>query len=240
MVTLRNSKIKVPFEAQNNLRRCLGNPTLRAQRLKKINLDWTLRAQILKKIKILKFSSELEIFKRATHQTPIFCGEFWRSGLKISSEIEIFKRDWNFQAILKIFKIWAFREIFNLAWKFQSRLKFSIPDLQNSPPSPPHKNRVLVGGLLENFNLDWNFQSWRAILNIFNLWALRALNSAEFAPMRFESHAPNRQRCETTFHYPVLAFLVFFGIFSCFCSFARNSLFIWTFFPSFPGILGVR
>ena len=53
----------------------------------------SLRAQRLKKFKILKFSSELEIFKRATHQTPIFCGEFWRSGLKISSEIEIFKRD---------------------------------------------------------------------------------------------------------------------------------------------------
>ena len=34
----------------------------------------TLRAQILKKFKILKFSSELEIFKRATHQTPIFVG----------------------------------------------------------------------------------------------------------------------------------------------------------------------
>ena len=41
----------------------------------------------------LNFSSELEIFKRATHQTPIFCGEFWRSGLKISSDLEIFKRD---------------------------------------------------------------------------------------------------------------------------------------------------
>ena len=51
----------------------------------------TLRAQILKNFKILKFSSELEIFKRATHQTPIFSGEFWRSGLKISSEIEKIK-----------------------------------------------------------------------------------------------------------------------------------------------------
>ena len=56
----------------------------------------SLRAQILKNFKILKFSSELENFKRATHQTPIFRGEFWRSGLKISSEIEIFKRDWIF------------------------------------------------------------------------------------------------------------------------------------------------
>ena len=54
----------------------------------------SLRAQILKKIKILKFSSELGIFKRATHQTPIFCGEFWSVSIdKISSEIEIFKRD---------------------------------------------------------------------------------------------------------------------------------------------------
>ena len=34
--------------------------------------DWT-------NIKILKFSTEIEHFKRATHQTPIFCGEFWSS-----------------------------------------------------------------------------------------------------------------------------------------------------------------
>ena len=41
----------------------------------------------------LKFSSEIEHFKRATHQTPYFCGEFWRSRFKISSEIKFFKRD---------------------------------------------------------------------------------------------------------------------------------------------------
>ena len=46
----------------------------------------TLRAQILKKIKILKFSSELEIFKRATHQTPYF---LW--GI-LEVRIENFKR----------------------------------------------------------------------------------------------------------------------------------------------------
>ena len=45
----------------------------------------------LEKFKILKFSGELEIFKRATHQSPIFCGEFWRSGLKISSDLEFFQ-----------------------------------------------------------------------------------------------------------------------------------------------------
>ena len=50
----------------------------------------------LEKFQDLKFSSEIENFKRATHQTPIFCGEFWRSGLKFSSEIE------KFQARLKI------------------------------------------------------------------------------------------------------------------------------------------
>ena len=36
----------------------------------------SLRALSLKKIQILKFSSEIEIFKRATHQPPFFCGEF--------------------------------------------------------------------------------------------------------------------------------------------------------------------
>ena len=35
----------------------------------------------------LKFSSAIENFKRAAHQTPIFCGKFG------SSEIEIFNRD---------------------------------------------------------------------------------------------------------------------------------------------------
>ena len=48
----------------------------------------------------------------------------------------------------------------NLAWNFQSRLKISIrieifnPDLQNSP----QKNRGMVGGLLQIFNLAWKFQ----------------------------------------------------------------------------------
>ena len=35
----------------------------------------------------LKFSIEIEIFNLDPQQTPIFCGEFWSSG------IEIFNRD---------------------------------------------------------------------------------------------------------------------------------------------------
>ena len=69
----------------------------------------SLRAQRLKNFKILKISSEIENFKRAAHQTPIFCGEFWRSGLKFSSEIEIFKRDWKVQSRLNFFNLWALR-----------------------------------------------------------------------------------------------------------------------------------
>ena len=59
--------------------------------------------------------------------------------------------------------------------KFQSRLKFSI-SLENFNPGAsefPTKNRGLAAGALENFNPAWNFQSRRAILNFFNLWALR-------------------------------------------------------------------
>ena len=41
-----------------------------------ISIPETLRAQRLKKFKILKFSSEIENFKRAVHQTSIYCGEF--------------------------------------------------------------------------------------------------------------------------------------------------------------------
>ena len=54
----------------------------------------------------LKFSSEIETFKRVTHQTPIFVGEFWSSG------IEMFKQDWSFQARLNFFNLWALRECF--------------------------------------------------------------------------------------------------------------------------------
>ena len=59
--------------------------------------------------------------------------------------------------------------------KNQSRSKFSI-SLENFNPGLsafPTENRVLVGGWLEIFNLAWRFQSRRAILNFFNLWALR-------------------------------------------------------------------
>ena len=69
--------------------------------------------------------------------------------------------------------VWALRaqrlKKFNLAWNFQSRLKISIPTFR----IPHKKNRGLLGGSLEIFNLDWKFQSRRAILNFFNLWALR-------------------------------------------------------------------
>ena len=62
----------------------------------------SLRAQNLKNFKILKFSSEIEIFKRATHQ-PLF---LWGI-LKV--EIENFKRDWKFSSEIEFFKIWALR-----------------------------------------------------------------------------------------------------------------------------------
>ena len=41
----------------------------------------------------LKISSGIEIFKRATRQSPIFVGKSEGPGLKFSSEIEIFDRD---------------------------------------------------------------------------------------------------------------------------------------------------
>ena len=53
-------------------------------------------------------------------------------------------------------------ENFNLDWTFQSPLEIF-----------PTKYGGSVGGPLEIFNLAWKFQSWRAILNFFNLSALR-------------------------------------------------------------------
>ena len=50
----------------------------------------TQRAQGSKKIEI---SSENEIFERAIHRGPIFCGEIETSRLKFSSETKKFDRD---------------------------------------------------------------------------------------------------------------------------------------------------
>ena len=41
----------------------------------------------------LEISSENEIFERATHRGPTFCGEFETSGLKFSIEIKNFDQD---------------------------------------------------------------------------------------------------------------------------------------------------
>ena len=68
--------------------------------------DWNFQATNLG----LKFSIEIESFKRATQQGPFLWGI-------IKVGIEIFKRDWIFQSRLKIS---------NLDWKFQAyRLKIS-------------------------------------------------------------------------------------------------------------------
>ena len=58
----------------------------------------------------LKISSENEIFERATHRGPIFCGEFETSRLKFLSEIKNFDRDWKFRARSNFFDRWALWE----------------------------------------------------------------------------------------------------------------------------------
>ena len=122
----------------------------------------TLRAQILKNFKTLKFSSELEIFKRATRQTPIFCGEFWRSGLKISSEIEIFK----FTCYATLFPPHA-----PLGWWYSSiGMWLPLAHFWHHRAFAPSDRQTLVAAA------DWNFQARLKIssdLEFFKIWALR-------------------------------------------------------------------
>ena len=109
-----------------------GRGARRGVRKLSINSE-SLRAQGLKTFKILKFSREIENFKRATRQ-PLFF--FWGGG-------EIFNLAWNFLSRLK-FSISI--ENFKRDWKI-------------SPPPPPKKKKEgLVGGSLEIFNLAWKFQ----------------------------------------------------------------------------------
>ena len=55
----------------------------------------------------LKISSENEIFERATHRGPIFCGEIETSRLKFSSEIKNFDRDQKFRSGSNFFDRWV-------------------------------------------------------------------------------------------------------------------------------------
>ena len=65
-----------------------------------------------------KFSSENEIFERATHSGPIFCGEFETSRLKFSSEIKNFDRDWlNFE------RDWIFSIVGPCLWVCEENIR---------------------------------------------------------------------------------------------------------------------
>ena len=55
----------------------------------------------------LKFSIEIEIFKRATRQPPIFVGK----SEEFQSRLTFFNRDWKFQSRLILFNLWALRAI---------------------------------------------------------------------------------------------------------------------------------
>ena len=62
----------------------------------------------------VKISSENEIFERATHHGPIFCGEIETSRLKFSSEIKNFDRDQKYRSGSNFFDRWAL-------WVWRSR-----------------------------------------------------------------------------------------------------------------------
>ena len=137
----------------------------------------------------MKCSIEIEIFKRATHQTPSFCAEFCRSG------IENFKQDWNFQSRLIFFNLWALRvaflvflAFFVLRFSFLFLCVFSLfsKDFKGSAErkilaffggsslflakkqglegqgylAPPFSWTNPKGPKIEKFNLAWKFQSW--------------------------------------------------------------------------------
>ena len=69
----------------------------------------------------LKISSENEIFERATHRGPIFCGQIETSRLKFSSEIKNFDRDQKFRSGSNFFDRWALWERFR---RFRFRVRF--------------------------------------------------------------------------------------------------------------------
>ena len=81
----------------------------------------------------LKVSIEIENFNLDPQQTPIFCGEFWGSG------IEIFNRDRIFQSRLNFFNLWALR-VMLLSFSSAVNLWGRYPD----PPTPAP--RVFLGG----------------------------------------------------------------------------------------------
>ena len=85
----------------------------------------------------LKISSENEIFERATHHGPIFCGEIETSRLKFSSEIKNFDRDQKFRSGSNFFDRWALWEIQPKEEVFgRISLRTSGQKLRSGPPNP--------------------------------------------------------------------------------------------------------
>ena len=75
------------FHSPSNFRRCEPHRGLpKSKKIFEISSE------------IEEFSSENEIFERATHRSPILCGEVETSRLTFSSEIKNFDRDWKFRA----------------------------------------------------------------------------------------------------------------------------------------------
>ena len=74
-------------------------------------------------------------------------GEFWRSGLKFSSEIEVFKRDWKFQVRLIFFNFWALRD-HSLSWQIHARMLSCVSGWPELPGRVPEMKEFQECGLV--------------------------------------------------------------------------------------------
>ena len=155
----------------------VGCKTLRAQRLKKFNVDWNFQSR-------LKISISLEIFNPGPSEFPT----------KITKKRFLQKSEGNFLEQSPggfcggFFGGWIFFGPLFLEKEFGSfAAKIHTARIR------PWKIRVLAGGSLEAFNLASQFQSWRAILN-FSITSYRSLASRDVGELcnstLFHGHPP--------------------------------------------------
>ena len=130
----------------------------------------------------IEISSEIENFKRAAHQTPIFfCGEFCRSISKISSEIELFNRDCIFTIFgpLVIGQLKSSPEL--IKGEKKQRLNFLWPKMARlgPPPSDPQipPKKCYAGPIFAMFPRKWGTYTfcWGAKMHRFG-WGTKIAN----------------------------------------------------------------
>ena len=130
--------------------------------------DWKIESRLNFSISLENFNLAWKMFNLDLHNLIFHSLVFWIS-LVFSNQRKI---PWCFFVFSAVCQGFLGSEWVKFLGVLGGSPWFLPKDQGTEDPGTPIENTGLVGSSLEIFNLAWEFQSRRAILRIFNLWAL--------------------------------------------------------------------